>query len=146
MTDPADPASLELPLDQMRSMSDMAMARVLDHLARAGEQGCTGDTDAEELCLSMREGAPENATPLAPLLDAFFDEWMPRSLTTNGPGYMAYVPGGGIFPAAIADLLSNTTNRFTGVRFAAPALVQLEANVLEWFREWMQFPETARGV
>ena len=27
-----------------------------------------------------------------------------------------------------------------------PALVQLEANVLDWFRDWMGFPETTRGV
>jgi aromatic-L-amino-acid decarboxylase len=80
------------------------------------------------------------------LLDSFFREWMPRSLTTNGPGYLAYIPGGGIFPAALADLLQNTTNRFTGTRFGAPALVELEANVLRWFADWMGFPASARGV
>jgi aromatic-L-amino-acid/L-tryptophan decarboxylase len=29
---------------------------------------------------------------------------------------------------------------------AAPALVQLEANALEWLRDWMQFPQTTRGL
>jgi aromatic-L-amino-acid/L-tryptophan decarboxylase len=80
------------------------------------------------------------------LLDDYFGKWLPRSLTTNGPGYMAYVPGGGVFPAAIADFVSDTTNRFTGAWFASPALVQLEANVLDWFREWMGFPIGTRGV
>jgi len=145
MMDEHDPTSLELSTDQMRSMFDATIARVLDHLAHVGEQPSTGDV-TDVLCRSLREPAPEGPTPLEPMLDAFFEEWMPRSLTTNGPGYLAYVPGGGIFPAAIADLLSNTTNRFTGARFAAPALVQLEANVLDWLREWMSFPVTTRGV
>lgn len=145
MTDERDPASLELSSREMRSMFDATIARVLEHLAHVGEQPSTGDV-TDVLCRSMREPAPEAASALEPMLDAFFDEWMPRSLTTNGPGYLAYVPGGGVFPAAIADLLSNTTNRFTGVRFAAPALVQLEANALDWLRAWMLFPETARGV
>lgn len=127
-------------------MIDEASARVLAHLARVGDQPASGDTREDSFVRSMPEPAPEEATPLAPLLDAFFDEWMPRSLTTNGPGYMAYVPGGGVFPAAIADLLSNTTNRYTGVRFAAPALVQLEANALDWLRAFMLFPATTRGV
>ncbi len=127
-------------------MLDATVSRVLDHLAHVAEQPSTGDTTDEAFCRSMREPAPEDATPLAPILDDFFDEWMPRSLTTNGPGYLAYVPGGGVFPAALADLLSNTTNRFTGTRFAAPALVQLEANALDWLRDWMLFPASTRGV
>src|SRR5262249_56149005 len=34
----------------------------------------------------------------------------------------------------------------TGVWMAAPALVQLEANALDWLREWMDFPAGARGL
>ena len=49
-------------------------------------------------------------------------------------------------PRRDRGLVSNTTNRFTGTRFGAPALVQLESNVLDWFRDWMQFPETTRGI
>lgn len=141
-----DQANLELSLGEMRAMLDAAVARILDHLACVNEQRSAGEADKEAVTRSLREPAPEGPAPLEPILDAFFDEWVPRSLTTNGPGYMAYVPGGGIFPAAIADLLSNTTNRYTGMRFAAPALVQLEANVLDWFRDWMLLPETTRGV
>lgn len=146
---PQDDASLELPVATMRSMCDAAVARALDHLARVNEQPARGDVHretAEIYCRAMREPAPEHGAPIEGLLDEIFNEHVPRSLNTNGPGYMAYVPGGGVFPAAIADLVANTTNRFTGVWFASPALVQLEANVLEWFREWMQFPETTRGV
>jgi len=62
------------------------------------------------------------------------------------PGYLAYIPGGGLFPAALADLIADTTNRFTGIWHAAPALVQLEANVLDWFRTWMGFPPSTRGL
>jgi aromatic-L-amino-acid/L-tryptophan decarboxylase len=141
---PLDPASLELPVSSMRSMANAAFARVLDHLARVGEQHAAGVSVVD--VPATHTAAPEEPSPLEPLLDDFFDEWVPRALTTNGPGYLAYVPGGGVFPAAIADLLSNTTNRFTGARFAAPALVALEANVLDWFRDGMLFPETTRGV
>jgi aromatic-L-amino-acid decarboxylase len=142
-------ASLELSAEVMRSMCDAATTRVLRHLAHVTEQHARGKVDVDEalaLCRSMREPAPEEGAPIEGLLDAYFDEWAPRSLTTNGPGYLAYVPGGGIFPAAIADLVSDTTNRFTGAWFAAPPLVQLEANVLDWFRDWMGLPETTRGV
>ena len=45
-----------------------------------------------------------------------------------------------------ADFISASTNRYTGVWMAAPALVQLEANVLDWLRDWMSFPPTTRGL
>lgn len=140
------PATLELTPETMQAWEAATFARVLDHLARVGEQPPRADHGAESLCKSMREDAPEEAAELEPILERYFREWMPCSLTTNGPGYMAYVPGGGVFPAALADLLSNTTNRFTGTWFGAPALVQLEANALEWIRKWMLFPETTRGL
>lgn len=142
-------ADLELSPEAMRAMLDATARRVVDHLARVGEQPASGDVDPERAIAyarKMREPAPENGAPLDGLLDAIFDEWVPRSLTTNGPGYMAYIPGGGVFPAALADLVADTTNRYTGSWFAAPALVQLEANVLGWFRDWMAFPPTASGV
>ena len=64
----------------------------------------------------------------------------------RSPGYLAYIPGGGLYPAALADFIADTTNRYTGVWQAAPALVQLEANALDWLREWMGFPVDARGL
>ena len=94
----------------------------------------------------MREGPPERGSSLASLLDPLFNEWLPRSFTTPGPGYLAYIPGGGVYPTALADFISAATNRYTGVWLAAPALVQLEANVLDWFRLWMGFPDQARGL
>src|SRR3972149_456286 len=69
-----------------------------------------------------------------------------RAVAPPGPGSLAYIPGGGVYPAALADFVANTTNRYTGVWLAAPALVQLEANVLEWMRDWMQFPPPASGL
>ncbi|MBI3490914.1 MAG: aminotransferase class V-fold PLP-dependent enzyme [Acidobacteria bacterium] len=94
----------------------------------------------------MREPAPEHGVAIGPLLDQLFRDWIPRSFTSAGPGYLAYIPGGGLYPAALADFIANTTNRYTGVWQAAPALVQLEANALDWLREWMDFPPETRGL
>ena len=83
---------------------------------------------------------------LEPLLDALFDDWIPRSFTPPSPGYFAFIPGGGIYPAALADFIANTTNRYTGVWQAAPALVQLEANALDWLRDWMELSAETRAA
>ena len=37
-------------------------------------------------------------------------------------GHLAYIPGGGLFHAAVADLIGNSVNRYTTVWVAAPGL------------------------
>ncbi|HVH27008.1 MAG TPA: aminotransferase class V-fold PLP-dependent enzyme [Vicinamibacterales bacterium] len=140
------PDGLDLSEAEMRAMADEVVARSLGHVASVDRQPIRGDMDAAALCRTLRERAPQEGSPLRPLLDLLFDDCIPRSFTTIGPGYLAYVPGGGLFTAALADFIADTTNRFTGIWQSAPALVQLEANALDWLREWMGFPETSRGL
>jgi aromatic-L-amino-acid/L-tryptophan decarboxylase len=130
----------------MRAMADAVVGRCIEHIASLDRQPICGDVDAADLCRSLREPAPERGVDLDPLLDSLFRDLIPRSFTAPGPGYLAYIPGGGVYPAALADFITNTTNRYTGVWQAAPALVQLEANALDWLREWMDFPPEARGL
>ena len=130
----------------MHAMGDSVLRRVIAHLATIGEQPVRGDVDAAAMCRAMREPVPERGSELDPLLDALFDEWIPRTYNTASPGYLAFIPSGGVFPGALADLVSNGVNRYTGVWRAAPALVQLESNALDWLRDWMQFPASTRGV
>jgi aromatic-L-amino-acid/L-tryptophan decarboxylase len=130
----------------MRTMADLVVARCVDHITTLPQQPLYGVHDAEALCVQMRESAPAGATPLPALLDALFNDYIPQSFNTPSPGYLAYIPAGGLFPAALANFIADTTNRYTGIWQAAPALVQLEANALDWLREWMGMPVGTSGV
>jgi aromatic-L-amino-acid decarboxylase len=143
---PRDLADLEFTPEQMQAMGDEVLRRVVTHLASIHEQPVRGEVDAVMLCRALREPAPEHAAELGPLLDRLFADWVPRTFNTASPGYLAYIPGGGVYPGVLADLIANGVNRYTGVWLAAPLLVQLEANALDWIREWMQFPATTRGL
>ena len=141
-----DPAALEFSADDMRRMTRAVTDRAIEHITTLAAQPTCGDVRAEDVARSLREPVPEDSSALEPLLDRLFDEWIPRSFNAPGPGYLAYIPGGGLFPAALADFIADTTNRYTGVWQAAPLLVQLEANALDWLRDWMDFPATSRGL
>jgi aromatic-L-amino-acid/L-tryptophan decarboxylase len=130
----------------MRVMADAVVGRCIAHVASLDRAPSCGDVDAAALCRALREPAPEDGAPLEPLLDSLFDDLIPRSFNAPGPGYLAFIPGGGSYPAALADFIANTTNRFTGIWQAAPALVQLESNALDWLRDWMGFPLETRGL
>ena len=84
-------------------MADQVVERCVSHIATLDRQPICGEIDAAELCRSMREAVPEHGAALEALLDPLFRDWIPRSFTAPGPGYLAYIPGGGLYPAALAD-------------------------------------------
>jgi aromatic-L-amino-acid/L-tryptophan decarboxylase len=130
----------------MRRLVDEAMRRITAHITSLPEQPAWNTEGAAEYSRSLIEPMPRAGTAYETLLDELFNEYVPRSFNAAGPGYLAYVPGGGIFHSAIADLIADAVNRYTGVFAAAPALVQLEANVIRWFCEIVGYGRGSGGI
>jgi aromatic-L-amino-acid decarboxylase len=141
-----DPPELELSAEAMRAMVDQAMARIVRHLDSLPQQPITDVAGGDVLARSTREPLPMDRVEFSALLDHLFGKLIPMSYNTASPGYLAYIPGGGIFHSAVADLISDATNRYVGVWAAAPGLVQIEADVVSWFAEIVGYPSEARGI
>lgn len=137
---------LEPDAGEMRRLVDAAMERIVAHIESLPSQPAMNVDGATEYARTLIEPLPQRGAPYEELLDFLFRDAIPRSFTAAGPGYVAYVPGGGLFHAAIADLIADAVNRYVGVCAAAPALVQLEANVVRWFCEIVGYPRGAGGV
>lgn len=138
---PLEPSGAE-----MRHLVGAALERIIGHLESLATQPSWDLEGATELARSLEEPMPEAGAPLDEVLDVLFERAVPKSFNTAGPGYLAYIPGGGIFHAAVADLIADAVNRYVGVWVASPALVQLETNVVRWFCDLLDFPAGARGV
>lgn len=138
--------SLELSGQDFQRLADAAIARIVQHLESLPRQPSANAEGAAELARSLREPLPEKGQPYPELLDFLFQRVIPRSFNTAGPGYLAYIPGGGIPHTAVADLIADATNRYVGVFAAAPGLAQIEGNVIRWFCEIVGYPQEAGGV
>lgn len=137
---------LELTTSDMEEMVGRALAHITQHLASLSQQPSSYARDGAQLAKSLVEPLPDQGMPLEDLLKLIFEEVVPASFNTAGPGYLGYIPGGGLFQAAVADLISDAVNRYTGVWVAAPGLVQLEVNVLRWLCDVMGYPPQALGI
>jgi aromatic-L-amino-acid decarboxylase len=87
--------------------------------------------------------------PLAGGIDEvirLLDRAAAASLTAPGPGYLAYIPGGGIYGAALADFVADCLNRYTGLAAPSPALFRLEEDVLSWLCRSFGYGPEARGL
>ena len=145
-----DSAVTDHPLEpdaaEMRRLVDEAMRHIVAHIESLPQQPAMNVEGATEYARTLIEPLPRQGQSYESLLEFLFKDAIPRSFTSAGPGYLAYVPGGGLFHSAVADLIANAVNRYTGVCAAAPVLVQLEANVIRWFNEIVGYPAGAGGV
>jgi len=148
VTEPVDASrQLEPSAAEMRRVVEAALARIVPHLESLGEQPAAEEDLEAGLALARRleEPLPERGTDVETLLDQLFHDVVGHSFNAAGPGYLGYIPGGGLFLSAVADLVASSVNRYTGVFAAAPGLVQLELNVVRWLCELVGFGRGSGG-
>jgi aromatic-L-amino-acid/L-tryptophan decarboxylase len=137
---------LELNAEEMRSLAGAALDRIVPHIESLPTQPLSDTRGGFELARSLVESMPEEGAPLSGLLDLIFERAVKPAYNTASPGYLAYIPGGGLFQSAVADLIADSINRYTSIFTPAPALAQLEANVVAWFCQIAGYPAEARGT
>lgn len=47
-------------------------------------------------------------------------------------GHIGYIPGGGIYSAALGDYLAAVMNRYAGVFYASPGAIRIENQLIDW--------------
>jgi aromatic-L-amino-acid decarboxylase len=137
---------LELSTEELSRLIDAARDRILAHIESLPRQPAHDTEGGAGLARSLAEPLPREGRPFEELLDLLFARVIPKSFNTAGPGYLAYIPGGGLPHAAVASLIAEATNRYVGVFAAAPGLAQIEANVVRWFCEMVGYPASAGGI
>ena len=59
--------------------------------------------------------------------------------------FLGYIPGGGLYYAALGDYLAAIANRYAGHFFASPGAVRLENMLLDWMAGLVGYPATHGG-
>ena len=74
------------------------------------------------------------------------DEIQRHANDNAGPGFMAYIPGGGLFASSLADLLSTSIDRYVSLWSENPVGARIEDNVVRWLCGLVGFGDEARGT
>jgi aromatic-L-amino-acid decarboxylase len=136
---------LEPPVETLEELTQACVAFIAEHVRTLADQPSFDLEGAGPLVESFREPAPERGRALPELL-ARLAPAIGKSFNTAGPGYLAFIPGGGLPTAALGDYVALSVNRYVGVTRAAPALAEIEAVVLRWLAGEMGYPASARGI
>ena len=136
---------LELSSESLEKTLDLTTRFIREEIDSLPAQPSADVNGAEDLARTFVEDAPEAPQSLEAVL-ARLRPAIRKTFNTAGPGYLAFIPGGGIMSAAIADFIAASTNRYVGVRPPAPALAQIEETAIAWLARFMGYPETAGGI
>ncbi len=60
--------------------------------------------------------------------------------------YMGYIPGGGLYGAALGDYLAAVTNRYAGLYYVSPGAVKIENILVRWMADVVGYPESSGGT
>lgn len=66
-------------------------------------------------------------------------------IATASGRFLGYIPGGGLFHAALGDFLAAVSNKYAGFTPAAPGAVKLENSCVHFLAQTVGFPVTAGG-
>ncbi|XUL93116.1 pyridoxal phosphate-dependent decarboxylase family protein [Streptomyces galilaeus] len=143
------PFPLEPDRATMAEMGRLVLDRVVDRTenlpARPATSPLPPQTEAE-LVETFLAPPPARGGDLKALL-ARLDEAADCALESAGPGHLAYIPGSGLYSAALAEFYNRAVNRYGGLASVAPALAALEESVIRWMaREVCGLPEGSGGL
>jgi len=106
----------------------------------------TAPSLTRELVEEMLVPPPEEPGELVRLLTRI-DRVAAGAVETAGPGYLAFIPGGGVFASALAEFYAQVTNRMVTLSGLAPGLAALEQSVVDWLASICGLPRgTSAGL
>lgn len=82
---------------------------------------------------------------LPELLNLYQKEVAETGINAASPKHLGYIPGGGVFTAALADFIAAVTNPFASVYYASPGAATIENEVVNWLKSVFSFPENSVG-
>lgn len=139
-------SELQLTPERMEELAALASRLIIDRLERLpGEPAWRGGSRAE-LEPVMREDAPEEGRAPEAVLERAAREILPIAGRVDHPRFFAFVPSSPTWPGVLAEYMAAGHNIFQGTWLGASGPSQLEVVVIDWFRDWIGYPETGGGL
>ncbi len=139
-------SGLCLSADEMRQLAAAATERLIARLEGLREELPWRGATRAELEPLLREPPPEEGRDALAVVERATRDVLPIAARVDHPRFFAFVPSAPTWPGVIADYLAAGYNIFQGTWLGSGGPSQLELVVIDWFRQWVGYPETAGGL
>ena len=132
-----------------QAMLDLA-ARAAEALVQRSEalgRGQAWDGEfRDEFVEELMEDPPERGRAPEEVLEQALDDVLPMALRLDHPRCFGFVPSSPTWPGVVADFLAAGYNINACNWLVGSGASQLELVVVDWFRQWLGYPDTAGGL
>lgn len=87
----------------------------------------------------------EEGRSIKELLSVLKNEVDKVGINSASGNHLGYIPGGGLWASAIADMLAASTNRYAGIAYSSPGAVEIENQMIRWLASVVGYPPLAHG-
>ena len=136
---------LALDRELMRQLGYQTVDMLVDRLAEPPGPVVRTATP-EDLRGRLAVPPPEEPSGFDEILAGLEEDVLPFVARISHPGYLAFIPGEGTWPGALGALIASARNHDTCWWLGASGPSALELVVLDWFRQWVGYPDGASGV
>lgn len=137
---------LEPTAKEMRDWINAVAEKIIPFVESLPDQPVTNGLTIDPLLNKLREPLPNGGSELKDLLEFIFKDLLPVGINIPSAGDLAYIPVGGLFHTAIAELITTAINRWPGLYKFSPGFIEIEKTVTAWLNEMMGMPPTAGGI
>jgi aromatic-L-amino-acid decarboxylase len=137
-----------LTVDQetMREIGYKAIDLIVERFASLGDQPVIQTASREEMERRLREPPPRTGASWDDLAKQLATDVLPFTSRGDHPRFFAYIPTSPTWPSIIGDLLATGFNIYQGAWVESAGPSEVELVVIDWFRQWIGYPETAGGI
>lgn len=115
----------------------------LEAMASNGKAYISDEGDGSALTNSPFE---ESGAEIQQLWDLYDAQVNHPGINPASGGHLGYIPGGGVYTAALGDFMAAVTNRYAGIFYGNPGAVRMENMLLRWCADLIGYPASAAGV
>ena len=141
-----DGADLVLSPDDMRRLADAATGALVARLEGLREAAPWRGASRAVLEPLFAGPPPEEGSDPVAVLERAVRDVLPVAARVDHPRFLAFVPSAPTWPGVIADYLAAGFNTFQGTWLGSGGPSQIELVVIDWFREWIGYPDSGGGL
>ena len=134
---------LRMAPEEMLNLAHRAAELLVERIEKLPGEGAWDGDFQQELEKQLMEAPPEDGKPA---MERAARDILPYSLRLDHPRSLAFVSASPTWPGVLADFLAAgyAINQCTWLVASGPS--QLELVVIDWFRRWVGYPESAGGL
>ena len=138
--------NLRMPPDVMRELAHHVTEILIERSAGLSADRAWDGEFKQDLSERLSADPPEAGQPPRDVIDRAVRDVLQPAMRLDHPRAFGFIPSEPTWPAVLADHLATGFNVNAATWLTASGSSHLEAVVIDWFRQWLGYPDTAGGL